>query len=80
MSALHVAIDLGAGSGRVIAGQVTPDGVHLEEAYRFSHSLQEQDGRLRWDYAAIKPGTNPLLRSVAIAGRRISGYWTNRDG
>ena len=36
MSKLHVAVDLGAGSGRVILGRLGDDGLLLQEVHRFT--------------------------------------------
>src|SRR5215510_445104 len=50
---LHVAVDLGAGSGRVFIGGVSPTELLLEEVHRFQYTPSNGDGHLRWDIAQI---------------------------
>src|SRR5262245_49740805 len=47
--ALYVAVDLGAGSGRVMLGGVAPGELLLEEVHRFSCPAAHRAGHLRWD-------------------------------
>ena len=49
----YIAVDLGAESGRVILGIVSPDKIRLEEIHRFDNGPVEQDGTLRWDFARL---------------------------
>ncbi len=51
--ALYVAVDLGAGSGRVFTGMLGPGGLELEQVARFRYPAREVDGHLRWDFPAI---------------------------
>jgi len=55
-----VAVDLGAGSGRVMAGVLTAGVLDLKEVHRFTSPPQMADGYLRWDAefleAAIREG------------------------
>lgn len=46
---VFVAVDLGASSGRVVAGLVQGDRIGVRELYRFPNVLEERDGHLRWD-------------------------------
>ncbi len=72
--ALHLAIDLGAGSGRAILGRVGPDGLSLEEVHRFRYEPQTSAGHLRWPFARIVEGLKEGLRraNAAAAGEAIS--------
>ena len=65
----HVALDLGAGSGRAIVGGVGPDGaVTLREAHRFHYAPRPSAGHLRWDFASLIDGIKEGLgRAPAIA-------------
>lgn len=45
----HLAIDIGASSGRHILGHVEDGKLKLEEIYRFEDYLVNTDGRLSWD-------------------------------
>jgi rhamnulokinase len=52
-NSLYIAIDLGAGSGRVFLAGVSPAEFRLEEVRRFHYPPCERDGHLRWDFARI---------------------------
>ena len=61
----HVAIDLGAGSGRAFLGAIAPSpgdasdsapSFMLEEVHRFHYAPRHADGRLRWDIARLFEG------------------------
>jgi rhamnulokinase len=64
----HLAIELGAGAGRALLGQIEPSGVRIEEVHRFSHSPAQRQGYLRWDFGAILGG----LRAGLAAGARAA--------
>ncbi len=58
------AIDIGASSGRVVAGTVRDGSVSIEVVHRFANGLQTVDGRLCWDltglYAEVLVGLTVL--------------------
>ncbi len=56
----HIAIDLGAGSGRIIVGTQDEKGISLTETARFMNELEWRDGANCWNY-------NKLLENM-IAG------------
>jgi rhamnulokinase len=68
---MHIAIDLGAGSGRVMLGNFGEDELVVREAHRFAHPMTPVAGHLRWDVphilAEIKTG---IARAVEEARRR----------
>jgi len=72
--ALHLAIDLGAGSGRAILGGAGPDGLTLEEVHRFRYEPETSAGHLRWPFARILEGIKDGLgrAHVVAAGTPIS--------
>lgn len=45
----HLAIDIGASSGRHIVGEVVEDRLQLTEVHRFENKLVERGGHLCWD-------------------------------
>ena len=45
----HLAIDIGASSGRHILGYIENSKLHLEEIYRFENYITNQNGTLVWD-------------------------------
>lgn len=57
---VFLAADLGASSGRVMAGVYDGSTLYLKEVHRFSNGVEEIDGALRWDvhtlFAQIKEG------------------------
>ena len=50
---LYIAVDLGAGSGRVFLAGVASETFTLEEVRRFSYPATQADGHLRWDFPKI---------------------------
>ncbi len=68
--ALHVAIDLGAGSGRALVGGAGAAGFRLGEVHRFHYSPRQAGGRLRWDAASLIEGIETGLRRAWDAAAR----------
>jgi len=62
----YAAVDLGAGSGRVIVGRVAGERIALEEVHRFSHEVRRVDGHERWNLARI---LLEVEQGLAAAGR-----------
>lgn len=46
-------VDLGASSGRVVAGIVHDDRITVDVAHRFANGMREVDGHLRWDLSGL---------------------------
>ena len=55
-SAIYLAVDLGAGSGRVIAGIMSQGKLSLEEVNRFENVPIQKEGGLFWDFEALWKG------------------------
>ena len=53
MESCHLAIDIGASSGRHIVGRVVDGRMELTEVYRFENGLTRKDGHLCWDIDAL---------------------------
>ncbi len=53
MTAVFAAVDIGASGGRVMAGTVEGDGLHLEAVHRFPNGVADVDGHLRWNLTAL---------------------------
>jgi rhamnulokinase len=71
---VFAAVDLGASSGRVMLGRVTPERVELTQAHRFSNRPVRVRGRLYWDILALYQGVLDGLRAAAAAaGGRLDG-------
>ena len=49
----HLAIDIGASSGRHIVGWMEDGEIRTREVYRFPNGVTEQDGHLVWDLEAL---------------------------
>ena len=45
----HLAIDIGASSGRHILGRLKEGRLESEEIYRFENGIHQLDGTLTWD-------------------------------
>ena len=56
----YLAIDLGASSGRMVAGRLDGDVMHMEEIHRFTTPMVERGAHLYWDvesmWAEIRAG------------------------
>ncbi len=69
---VHLAIDLGASSGRVLAGRVLDSGIELEELHRFSNGGLHLGKRLVWDLLGQwEHVCEGLRRGAARFGSRI---------
>ena len=66
-SAVYIAVDLGAGSGRVFLAGLDREAMLLEEVRRFHYPPAEADGHLRWDLTSIFDSLKDGLR---VAGAR----------
>ena len=66
---MHVAIDLGAGSGRAFLGHVGGAGLTLQEVHRFTYGPRPSDGRLRWDMTALHGGLVAGLAAARVRRR-----------
>ena len=84
MMRLFIAVDLGAGSGRVFLCGLGPDELLLEEIRRFHYPPRECDGHLRWDFARI---LNEIKTGLCSAGERArelgqcgSKHWGSKLG
>jgi len=71
----HLAIDLGAGSGRVILGRLADDGLTLDEVHRFQYEPETSAGHLRWRFGrildGIKSGLGKARKAALAAGGTI---------
>lgn len=70
-AALHVAIDLGAGSGRALVGGAGASSFRLHEAHRFHYAPRQAAGRLRWDTARLLDGIETGLRRARLAAASL---------
>lgn len=68
MHQVHAAVDLGAGSGRVMAGILDGTRIRLEEVHRFSNDPVTIDGHLHWD-------VERLWQEVLTGLRRLRQRW-----
>ena len=59
---VFLAVDLGAGSGRVMAGLMLEGRLSLEEVYRFENEPFEKGGNLYWDFEGLWAGVVEGLR------------------
>jgi len=70
MSRTFAAVDLGASSGRVVAGRIEDGRIDLEVVHRFPNGVVEDDGHLRWDItrlvAEVRAGLDRLPDAESI--------------
>lgn len=67
---LYIAVDLGAGSGRVFLAGVAREEFTLEEVSRFAYPARQSDGHLRWDFPGIFEEIKAGLIAVGTSARR----------
>ena len=68
---LFIAVDLGAGSGRVFLAGFAPHELMLEEVRRFRYPPRSVDGHLRWDASHILTEIRTGLREAADRARAL---------
>ena len=68
---LYIAVDLGAGSGRVFLAGLDADAMLLEEVHRFHYPPTESDGHLRWDLQLIFTEIKNGLRAAGAKARGL---------
>ena len=68
---MHLAIDLGAGSGRAMLGRLDDGGLFLREVRRFHYPPSRADGHLRWPSPALFEGLEAGIRAAAAAAREM---------
>jgi rhamnulokinase len=70
MNAVVAAVDIGGSGGRVMAGRIGADGIHVGDVHRFPNVPVTTDGTLRWDirrlYADVLAGLGALGRTCDI--------------
>ena len=75
----HIAVDLGASSGRVIGGIVGPDMLHVEELHRFGNGPVRLPDGLHWDvlglYREVLAGLQAATRSAEIPASVAVDSW-----
>jgi len=79
-----VAIDLGAGSGRVILGRFDGDRLSVEEAHRFPNTPVRLGGTLHWDllrlYGESIAGLGRAARLAGEGGNRVASVGVDAWG
>lgn len=90
MASIHLAFDLGAGSGRAMLGTLADGRLDIEEVHRFPTPLRERGDRLTWDLAAlwteIRTGYErarwraPTLASLSVDSWGCDYVPLDRDG
>ena len=69
MYTYHLAIDIGASSGRHILGHLDDGKIILEEIYRFPNGAEMKDGHLCWDVDALFVSILNGLKACKAAGK-----------
>lgn len=64
----HLAIDIGASSGRHILGWVEDGRMHLKEVYRFENRLAEKNGHRCWEMDRLWQNVQAGLKACKDAG------------
>ena len=70
-NSLYIAVDLGAGSGRVFLAGFDEHALLLQEVRRFRYSPARSAGHLRWGFPTIFAETKQGLRDAAARAREL---------
>lgn len=80
-AATYLAVDLGAESGRVVAGSFSGDRLSLREVHRFANGPVRAAGGLYWDVLRLwEEVRRGLRRAAGECGRDISGIGVDTWG
>jgi len=71
-SPLYIAVDLGAGSGRIFLAGVDPGEFFLEEIHRFQYPPSDESGLLRWDFSHIFKQIKQGLRKTGTRAKELA--------
>jgi rhamnulokinase len=71
-NSLYIAVDLGAGSGRVFLAGVAPAELLLEEVRRFHYPASLSEGRLRWNFPQIFAEIKQGIRDAGKRARELA--------
>jgi len=71
--AFHLAVDLGAGSGRVVLGRFGEADLLSREVHRFTHPIARSAGHLRWNSRHIFGEIKQGIRNACEASRDLGG-------
>lgn len=66
---IHLAIDIGASSGRHILGEVRNGRLQLQEVYRFENNLKTVDGHKIWDIENLVSQVKAGIKRCAEIGK-----------
>ena len=69
----YLALDLGAGSGRAIAGTIRNGIIYLEEIHRFSTPPVKLDGTIYWNFLSLHAEIKESLRLAVKKGITLDG-------
>lgn len=69
---LYIAVDLGAGSGRVFLAGFDEDQFLLEQVHRFRYPPSMSAGHLRWDFPKIFAEIKTGLRAASLRARALA--------
>ena len=64
----YLAVDIGAGSGRIIHGAFDGSVLKLNEIYRFINDMVEEDGHFRWNVEALFA---EIVEGLKCAARKL---------
>jgi rhamnulokinase len=68
MTVYHLAVDIGASSGRHMIGWLKNGRIQLKEIYRFENRLIEKNGHLCWDIDGLAEHVIQGIAACAKAG------------
>jgi Sugar (pentulose and hexulose) kinases len=64
----YLALDLGAGSGRAIIGEIKNEKIHLEEILRFENNPVQLHNTIYWNFLSLFEN---IKKSISLAKRKV---------
>lgn len=77
---VHLAVDLGASSGRVIAGWLEDGKLTLDEVHRFANDPVRVQDSLQWDVLGLWRNIKEGLRAAAKQYRQVASVGVDSWG
>ena len=68
----HLAIDIGASSGRHIVGWRDAQGMHTREVYRFPNAMRRENGHLVWNLERLEQEVKKGIQQAKNSFEEIS--------
>ncbi|HHY08980.1 MAG TPA: rhamnulokinase, partial [Firmicutes bacterium] len=80
MDSVHLALDFGSASGRLVAGKFNGERLKLQEIHRFPNQPVRFNGRLYWDFLRLFHEMMTGLKKASRLGLKVESIGTDTWG